>query len=450
MAKFEIAIADTQEWAFQGLRSLLPARDFELWRIKESDLLSPERATAAQLVVLAAERGDPWRAVHLAQRLAENHPAVSVILLAWASSEELAIAALRARVTDYFTPPIRLDELARKIQRVAHACLPPTTWMRRAEEQEGQCLPIIGNSRAITEVRAYLERVAQRDCNTMLLGETGTGKELVAQAIHSRSPRRNRPFVCINCAAIPDTLLESELFGYERGAFTGANVRTTGKIEQAHGGTVFFDEIGEMTPYAQAKILRVIEDRQIQRLGGRGNVSVNVRILSATNQDLPKLIFQHRFRKDLYFRLNVACIRVPALRERREDIPDLLLHYVRIFNRQTGCAVEDFAPDALEHLQNYEWPGNVRELKNLVESIFVDPPPRSITLEQVTLASNDFSGRTRKVSEREQLVEALTAAQGNKSKAAESLHWSRMTIYRKIAKYKIDSADDYFNAVGAS
>jgi transcriptional regulator with PAS, ATPase and Fis domain len=299
------------------------------------------------------------------------------------------------------------------------------------------------------EVRSYLSRVAQRDCNTLLLGETGTGKDLVAQAIHANSPRRNRPFVCINCAAIPDTLLESELFGYERGAFTGANIRTMGKIEQGHGGTIFFDEIGEMTPYAQAKILRVIEDRQIQRLGGRGSIPVNVRILSATNQNLPKLIAQHRFRKDLYFRLNVACIYVPPLRQRREDIAELLRHYVRLFNHQTGCCVEGFAPGAIEYLQDYDWPGNVRELRNFVESLFVDPPPQTLDLERVMCASRRYSNGENPAEEKQLLLEALAEAQGNKSKAAERLHWSRMTVYRKIAKYKLDSPPERCQAASA-
>jgi DNA-binding NtrC family response regulator len=227
-------------------------------------------------------------------------------------------------------------------------------------------------------------------------------------------------------------------------------VRTTGKIEQAHGGTIFFDEIGEMTPYAQAKILRVIEDRRIQRLGGRGSVPVNVRILSATNQNLLKLISQHRFRKDLYFRLNVACMYIPPLRERREDIAELLRHYVEAFNRQTGCFVEGFAAEAINYLQNYDWPGNVRELRNFVESLFVDPPRRTIDLDRVMCASARYVSGENPAGEKQQLLEALAESLGNKSKAAERLHWSRMTIYRKIAKYKLESPPERCQAASAS
>jgi DNA-binding NtrC family response regulator len=449
MAKFEIAIVEAQDYAFQELRTLLQAKDFELERFREQDLAVVERLGSACLCIIGADRADPWRSIALLQRLTLSRPDLRTILLAWKSSEELAIAALRAKATDYFAPPIRLRDVASRIRATASAFLPAPAPVANPVAPKSECPPIVGESHAMREVRSYLLRLAQRDCNSLLLGETGTGKDLVAQAIHANSPRRNRPFVCVNCAAIPDTLLESELFGYERGAFTGANVRTAGKIEQAQGGTIFFDEIGEMTPYAQAKILRVIEDRQIQRLGGRGSVPVNVRVLSATNQNLPKLISQHRFRKDLYFRLNVACIRVPALRERREDIADLSRHYVEVFNRETGCVVEGFAQEAVEYLQNYDWPGNVRELKNFIESVFVDPPRGTIDLDCVMRASNRLSSGASCPAEKEQLLEALAEAQGNKSKAAERLHWSRMTIYRKIAKYKLQSSDDRYSVAGA-
>jgi len=448
MAKFEIAIVEAQDYAFQELRSLL-AKDFELKRFRDQELLASQPLCGASLCIIGVDRSDPWRSIALLQRLAENRPDRRTILLAWKSSEELAIAALRAKATDYYAPPIRLKDVAVRIRVIASRFLPVPAPVTHPVPPENECPTIIGDSQAMREVRSYLLRLAQRDCNSLLLGETGTGKDLVAQAIHANSPRRNRAFVCINCAAIPDTLLESELFGYERGAFTGANVRTAGKIEQAHGGTIFFDEIGEMTPYAQAKILRVIEDRQIQRLGGRGSTPINVRVLSATNQNLPKLISQHRFRKDLYFRLNVACIRVPALRERREDIADLLRHYVEIFTRETGCAVDGFEPEAVEYLQNYDWPGNVRELKNFIESVFVDPPSGTIDLDCVMRASNRLSNGGNCPAEKEQLLEALAEAQGNKSRAAERLHWSRMTIYRKIAKYKLQSANDRYNVAGA-
>jgi transcriptional regulator with PAS, ATPase and Fis domain len=301
--------------------------------------------------------------------------------------------------------------------------------------------PIVGTSAAMQGVRGYLLRIAQRDCNALVLGETGTGKDLIAEAIHANSSRRPQPFVCVNCAAIPDTLLESELFGYERGAFTGANSAMEGKIQQANNGTIFFDEIGEMTPHAQAKILRVIEGKQIQRLGGKSSIPVNVRIIAATNQDLPKLVAEQRFRRDLYFRLNVAQIQLPSLRERREDIASLLDHYLNVFNEQTGAGVEGFTREALDRLTEHDWPGNIRELKNVMESVFVDPPHPRIDVCHLWRACAGLSlGGS--INERDQLLGALQATQWNKSKAAGKLHWSRMKIYRKMAKYQIADRDE--------
>jgi DNA-binding NtrC family response regulator len=360
-----------------------------------------------------------------------------VFLLAWVSSERLAIAAIKENIGDYFAP-VELKDVTAAVRRLALRASPA----RAVENGEH---PIVGDSAPMQAMRAYLIRVAQRDSNVLLLGETGTGKDLIADAIHANSPRRGKPFVCVNCAAIPDTLIESELFGYERGAFTGANATAEGKIRQAHGGTIFFDEIGEMTPYAQAKILRVIEGKQIQRLGGKASVPVDVRVVAATNQDLARLVEEQRFRRDLYFRLNVTQIRVPALRDRREDIAALLDHYVRIFNSQTGAAVEGFTQEALNYLTNYNWPGNVRELKNMVEAIFVDPPyPRIDMAHLPGNASHPAVPRT--ASERDQLLEVLEATQWNKSKAAATLRWSRMKIYRKLAKYNIDDREECMHA----
>lgn len=297
--------------------------------------------------------------------------------------------------------------------------------------------PIIGESVSIRMVRSWLMRVGQRDCNALVLGETGTGKDLIAEAIHANGLRRNKPFISLNCAAIPETLLESELFGYERGAFTGASSTTCGKIQQAHGGTIFFDEIGDMSPSAQAKILRVIETRHIQRLGGKSAIPVNVRIIAATNQDLPRLVSEQRFRKDLYFRLCVTKIELPALRDRREDIPTLLDYYVRMFNRQIGASVDGFTPEALDFLVRYNWPGNVRELKNSVEAVFVDPPFPRIDLCHLHMAETGLHKAGCYAGERDQLLDALETTRWNKSRAAEQLHWSRMKIYRKMTQYKI-------------
>jgi DNA-binding NtrC family response regulator len=307
---------------------------------------------------------------------------------------------------------------------------------------------MVGMSRAVQAVRAYIAKVAASDSHVIITGETGTGKELVAELIHEGSRRRAAPFVCINCPAIPDGLLESELFGWERGAFTGASASHPGKLKLADGGTVFFDEIGEMSPYAQAKILRVIETKTVYRLGGRQSISLDVRIVAATNQDLEHLVAQGKFRRDLFFRLSVARIDLPPLRERRQDIPLLLDHYIREVNARTGAGIRGVTGEAVEALIQHDWPGNVRELRNLVEAAALETPRDTIGLAALpgrftkAAPAPRPSAEVTTESEQDQLLSALFLTNWNKSKAAQRLRWSRMTLYRKLAKYHIDDRRD--------
>jgi transcriptional regulator with PAS, ATPase and Fis domain len=298
---------------------------------------------------------------------------------------------------------------------------------------------LIGSSLAMWKVRTYLRKVAMTDSQVLITGETGTGKELAAQYIHHHSARRAKPLVTINCAALPDGLLESELFGYEKGAFTGATSSYSGKLKLADGGTVLFDEIGDMSPYAQAKILRVIETKEVYPLGGRRSVPLDIRIIAATNRDLDQRMAINEFRQDLYFRLNVARVRLPPLRERKDDIQLLIDHYVEKFAVQFGRGIEGFSDEAMELLLRHDWPGNIRELINLIERIFIDPPREKIAV--VDLPRSMRYPRTVRQeavpTEREILLYTLSQTNWNKSKAAERLHWSRMTLYRKIAKYHI-------------
>ena len=301
---------------------------------------------------------------------------------------------------------------------------------------------LVGASARLREIKAYLPSVAAADCNVLITGETGTGKECVAAWIHRHSPRRDRPFVSINCAAIPEGLLESELFGFERGAFTGAHAAHAGKLRQADGGTLFLDEIGDMSPAAQAKILRAIETKEVCQLGGRRVVAVDMRIVAATNQDLGALIAERRFRKDLYYRLDVARIELPPLRERSEDIPLLFDHLLAEMNRRLGRSVGGPSREVLDCLLAHDWPGNVRELKNLLEAIFITPPAGGISIDDLPprLRNRVAAGEAPPGGERERLLAALFAVDWNKSKAAAALHWSRMTLYRKMAKHQIDPA----------
>jgi transcriptional regulator with PAS, ATPase and Fis domain len=294
---------------------------------------------------------------------------------------------------------------------------------------------IIGESSAIRSLRHYLPKVAARDCSVLITGETGTGKERVAEAIHWCSLRSKHEMVCINCAAVPEALLEGELFGYEKGAFTGALARYPGKLRLADGGTLLLDEIGDMTPTSQAKVLRALETRKVSPLGSSRQVAIDVRMIASTNQELLPLIAQNRFRKDLFYRLNVVHIELSPLRERKEDIPLLVRHYVRHFNCQLNEQV-DVAPETMAALMRYDWPGNIRELRNLIEYLFVDPrPPISIDQLPDRFRCDDRARRP----EKEQIVAALCATKWNKSQAAKELNWSRMTLYRKLRKYELNA-----------
>lgn len=298
---------------------------------------------------------------------------------------------------------------------------------------------MVGSSATMAELQVYIRKVARSDAVVLISGETGTGKERVAESIHHQSPRSHRPFVCVNCAAIPDTLFESELFGYDRGAFTGAQGSYPGKLRAANGGTVFLDEIGEMSLVSQAKILRVLENREIFPLGALRTSTVDVRFIAATNQELEPLVAEGRFRRDLFYRLNVARLHLRPLKEHKEDIPELIAHYVDRFNARDHVRVRPPTQKVLECLLSYEWPGNVRELRNLVESVFIDPPDGPVSLEHLPESFRRIFAQYSMVtmSERDRMVAALYQTNWNKSKAAAQLKCSRMTLYRKLSKYKI-------------
>lgn len=368
-----------------------------------------------------------------AKKLRRLNNAAIIVILATDSSEELAIEALRLKAEEYFRFPWDLATLAGVVARCTGNCA-------GNEERDELRLEsaIVGDSAIMQAVRESVARLSRTDSSVLITGETGTGKECVAQSIHEASRRKDRPFICVDCAAIPDTLLESELFGYERGAFTGAVAARQGKLRAANGGTLFFDEIGDMSLPAQSKILRAIETREIWPLGGSGRLPLDVRVIAATNRDLDGLMKEDRFRPDLYFRLNVGRIHLPPLRERLSDIPHLVRHFLPHFNHVFGRQVEGIGEQALRELMSYSWPGNVRELRNVLEVMFVNLPPRHVRLAALDGEVVARLGRAAGTpDERERIVSALVATEWNISRAARRLQWSRMTLYRKLAKYDV-------------
>jgi DNA-binding NtrC family response regulator len=302
---------------------------------------------------------------------------------------------------------------------------------------------MIGSSAVMCGLKHDMARVAKSSSTVLITGETGTGKELAAEFIHRYSHRCKKAFVCINCAAIPESLLESELFGHTKGAFTGADQYRDGLFVSANGGTIFLDEIGDMSLCAQAKILRVIEKREVCRVGSNRGVQLDIRFVAATNHDLEVMSDHGAFRKDLFYRLNVARIHLPPLRERPEDIPSLLRHYSSDFRNESGGAPPEFSDDSLRCLQAYGWPGNIRELKNMVESLFLKDLPQKIEVENLPRHLRGLIENKADLpqQERSELLAALFSAKWNKSEAAKRLRWSRMTLYRKIAKYHIAEGD---------
>ncbi len=318
--------------------------------------------------------------IDLLREIKEAHPAVPVIMITAYTSTRSAITALKEGAYDYIAKPFDIDELKIVVHKAVErrALEDENLHLRQALEEKFTFANIIGKSRKMQEIFTVVSRIARTGSTVLITGESGTGKEMIARAVHLNSGRRGK-FVSINCGALPEQLLESELFGHERGAFTGAIREKKGLLEEAEGGTVFLDEIGEMTPPMQIKLLRVLQDRQVRRVGGTSEFGVDVRIIAATNQDLIESIHKGSFREDLFYRINVIPIELPALRNRTEDIPLLVEHFIVKYSRMLEVPVKKISVDAMKALERYSWPGNVRELENVVERIVALDPSEIIT-----------------------------------------------------------------------
>jgi DNA-binding NtrC family response regulator len=391
------------------------------------------------VVVIQVSAGAAPDALSVACRLRELCPAARVIFVAEKSSEGLLLGALRAGVSEYLTAPVTGWDIADAV----HRFLPSTL-------EGDECSAMVGVSQSIREVRALIRRIATMNSTVLITGETGTGKEVAARLIHQLSRRSEKALICVNCGAVPDTLLESELFGYEKGAFTGAVTRHPGQFQLANGGTLFLDEIGDMSLTAQSKVLRAIEQHEVQPLGGGKPVSIDIRTIAATHHDLEQLVNEGRFRSDLFYRLHVARLALPPLMERAEDIPLLAQHFLRQINREHGRGIEGFTAAAMRLLSGHRWPGNVRQLRNTIEAAALMCDSRYISEANLRalhcfLTSRPtplrMTGTTESslstVSEPDRLMQALEATNWNVTRAAQLLSWSRVTVYRKVAKYQL-------------
>ncbi len=391
------------------------------------------------------------KGTELIRRLKEIDPEVLILVITAFGSIDSAVEAIRAGAFHYLTKPFRSEELLIHVQRaLEQRQLRHEIDRLRTEARRGyRFKDIIGHSQKMQKLFDTIAHVSDVAANVLILGESGTGKEMVARALHAHSSRAAGPFVAVNCAAIPDTLLESELFGYVRGAFTDAKKDRPGLFHEANSGTLFLDEIGEIPVTLQAKLLRVIEDREIRPVGSNRSEKVDVRLVSATNQDLEQWVEEGHFRRDLYYRLNVIRLDLPALRERPEDIPLLVDHFIDKFANQAHRQITGIDKDALALLMSYRWPGNVRELEHTIErtvllskhsTLGVDDLPSQLLAQNQTklpLAEAVARGYTLSNLERDYIEQVLANVNGNKSEAAKVLGVDRTTLYRKLEEYKL-------------
>ena len=464
MTSGTILLIEDDQGISASLQRVLEAEGYLVQLIDRGDEGLNAASTEAFDIVITDLKLPGVNGLELVRRLHAAKPRVPVILMTAHGTTETAIEAMKLGAFDYLVKPFEMAELIEVVNKAAFSSrlmTHPVEFGTSETEHDA----IVGQSRVMQAIYKEIGRVAAKPVNVLIRGETGTGKELIARALYQHSTRAGAPFVVVNCAAIPETLLESELFGHERGAFTGAESRRIGRFEQANGGTIFLDEIGEMSLPTQAKLLRVLQDARFDRVGGKETVVADVRVIAATNRDLEAAIQAKEFRQDLYYRLNVVVISVPSLRERKEDIPELTQYFLRKYGPELGQPEPAMESEALALLQQANWPGNVRELENAVRKALLSARGFSISAEHVRAAlaggMSSVGGMAASLRdyiadllasaqrgqgtgvhhtllqevERELFSQAIKLAQGNQAKAARWLGVSRLTMREKLLQF---------------
>ncbi len=448
-----ILVVDDETSILQSLEGILSDEGFEAVSVKSgTEALDKIEEVMPDLVLL-----DIWMpgmdGIETLSKIRESYPSVQVVMMSGHGSIETAVRATKMGAYDFIEKPLSLEKLLLSINNALdHYRLEEEISLLREKDKEKY--NITGNSKAIIELNEQIRIVAPTNAWILVSGENGTGKELVAHTIHRLSKRGHKPLVEVNCAAIPEDLIESELFGHERGAFTGASTMRKGKFDLAHEGTIFLDEIGDMSLKAQSKTLRILQEQKFERVGGTKTIHVDVRVIAATNKDLEAEIEKGSFRDDLYYRLNVIPMKVPPLRMRTDDIPELVNEFVEEFSLTTNIEPKEFSKEAIESLQRYDWPGNVRELRNLVERLMIMVPHKVLGAEDIPSPFNRSSDMDRGFGsallqgsfkeaksefEKAFIENKLREYNGNISQTAEAIGIERSNLHKKIKTYGLDS-----------
>jgi len=453
MESARILVVDDEHLIRWTLEQHLSKEGYEVHTAEDGESALDMIKEISPQVVLLDNQLPGMMGIEVLEKIKDIDKSIVVIMITAHGMLDTAVKAMKMGAYDYISKPFNLDEITLTIKKSLETASlrEEVKYLKEQQKERFSSETIIGKSRAIQSILSIVEKVAQSDASTVLIqGESGTGKELVARAIHAGSARSDDPFMAINCAALPETLLESELLGHEKGAFTDAKTQKKGLFELADGGTVFLDEVGDMAYSMQAKLLRILEEKTFKRVGGIKDIHVDVRVISATNQDLKDLMEQNRFRKDLYYRLQVVPVYLPPLRERKEDILPLAKHFIDLFNQDFHKVVKEISEKAREFLIRYEWPGNVRELKNVIERAMILESEDILLLEHLPIElvsgsapahPNPYGltipkdGLSLDKVEEDLVRQALAIANGNQSRAADLLGMQRDAFRRRLKKY---------------
>ncbi len=445
MKKVKILVVDDEAIVRESLHDWLTDAGYQVLTAengpKALEIIGRERLR----IVIADLVMPGMDGIELMKKAKEIQPNIEVIIITAYGSVPTAIAAMKEGAYDYIEKPFcpeRAELLVRKLAE-HQELVEENLSLRQRLEDRYRFENIIAKSSKMQRVIEVIKVVAKSNATILITGESGTGKELVARAIQSQSHRRSKPFVAVSCAALPESLLESELFGHEKGSFTGAYAQKKGKFEFANGGTLFLDEVGEMSANIQVHLLRVLEEKEFTRVGGNESIRVDVRVISATNKDLRRAIEKQEFREDLYYRLNVVTIELPPLRERKEDVPLLAEHFLHKFAQENHKEITGFSHEAAEFLLDYDWPGNVRELENVIERAIILAKGGLVTIadlphENLSLTRSALTGKNLKEVEKSHIFNVLSETGGNYSEAARILGITRMTLYNKAREYGFD------------